>query len=1524
MKSISLIRPIALGIIAALGFPQIAVPATGAITVAQAPLLSSNPDAVNPNLFYILDDSGSMDWDFLPDWINYNASGGGIGSYCKTSNTTGTNTTCCVSASNSNQCMDVSATDTPVSRRGMPPFTNGDINGVYYNPSVTYLPPLDYKGVQQPNITNYTAVPVDGYGIQSSFTLNLLTSYPDLEYCTDGTFANCLRNDNYLLPGVVAGSTYNTAHMTDVSHVSGVSSATADFASGTPDAPTVKPAQAIGPYYYIIVPGEYCTSKKLSSCSTSYVPTGGFTVPARLRWCTAAGLATCQAQKTTTLATNYQFPRYPGILLSLYGYAKASITSAVAANASFVISSIKANGYELLASPITCSSSSSSCSTSSNTASVRNGNVARAIQNAIAANSSTTQFNADANGTVVNITAPAGTAYNSKALTINNGTTPTGLTVGNLGKFDNSGSASGVSVPGYFKRIDIVSGQTYGSLWTDSTGALYSSGGTGRTLVLDRSGRTDCSGGVCSYAQEMTNFANWYAYYHTRMQMTKTSISRAFSSLANNKYNVGLFTINSGAVAKSISGSSPNRYSNNRFLDIANWDDTQREYFYNTLFRVNPSGGTPLRNALSKAGLIFAHKLNGAADPMQESCQQNFAILSTDGYWNGAGGTRILANGTTTSMDDEDGSAPRPYLDAGGTPDTLADTAYFYYNTDLRQGAFNNCVSGQTGHDTCENNVRTALNDASPQSMITFTIGLGANGVMQYRDGYWGTSSIPNEDRPDDFAAVESGVTANSASGVCLWQANGSVCSWPTPVGDTPTAIDDLWHAAVNGHGQYVSAKNPKELSTGLLSALGSIKSARGAGAAATSSSPNISPNSNSIVTSYYYYQSNGAVDPPQPDWYSDLILQTVNASTGAISGTAWRAQPTLDSLTSASATSSTAGTSGRKIWMYSSYYSNNLKPFTWSTLTPSDPLSPGDLAQSCGSSKNEQACFTAAYANLSQYCASGIGCLTADQQSLAPGRLLVEYLRGDRYNENPANDNGQLYRIRSHLLGDIVNSEAVYVKNAPFIWDETLNPGYTSFYNAVQTRPATVYVTANDGMLHAFDASSGVERWAYIPSMVLPKLYQLADFNYSHQYYVNGSPVVGNASISGGWKTILVGGLDGGGVGYYALDVTDPSTPKGLWEFKQRSTNCGSSPVGKTDDCDLGYSFGNPVITKYCTSWSSGATMSGDVPIDGNCASYVWAVIVTSGTDNVSPGTGGGYLYVLNAATGAIIKKFATNVGNTTTPSNLGRINVRVNDISTDNAATVVYGGDMQGNLWRFNLLSGNVSRMISLGDTQPITAKPMVGIVSGKYHAVYFPTGRLMSSTSPYDDLGDTNQKGFYGLWDKDDGATWTVSQLSRASVSCDSSGACNGTVGAANVFGGSGGGWYLYFTQSGERSYTDPQIAFGAVIFTSAWPGGNACKPNGSGRLWALDYASGGAPGSSSKVAVATDGMSPRPAVVSVGGQIEVILPTDSGGAEPITSGNSGLSFSKPVPGWGASCAEPCQIKASRHAIWRLLSD
>ena len=763
----------------------------------------------------------------------------------------------------------------------------------------------------------------------------------------------------------------------------------------------------------------------------------------------------------------------------------------------------------------------------------------------------------------------------------------------------------------------------------------------------------------------------------------------------------------------------------------------------------------------------------------------------------------------------------------GGTPNTLADVAEYYYVHDLRTAALGNCT-GASGIDVCSNDVPSSGQDgASWQHMTTFTLGLGASGLMQFTQSYLTASS-------GDYYDVKNGTVANPSGGVCSWQSSGA-CNWPAPVSNTQTTIDDLWHAGVNGRATYFSATDPASLATGLSNALAGVSARLGASAAATTSNPNVTSGDNFVFSSTFTTM----------DWDGELYRQQIDLTSGVVQpdGTGkaqkfdinttatydWESQVQLDANGS------------RTIYTFSSSAGNKLKAFAWANLTAT-----------------EQAYFQVSnISTLSQFCTSGVTCLPAaskvDSASAgavgAGGANLVTFLTGDRSNEGVAADTTKYYRARAHLLGDIVNAEAVYVK-APQNqytdagYADAATTGVTDFITANASRQGMVYAASNDGMLHAFNATSGAETWAYAPSLVLPTLYKLADKNYTalHQYFVDGTPAVGDicpnapggTCTSSQWKTILVGGLNLGGRGYYALDITNPASPKALWEFT---------------DTNMGYTYGNPIITKL---------------VDGT-----WVVLVTSGYNNVSPGDGVGRLYVLNANTGALIRSISTTgVGSTTTPSGLAHINAWVNSTATDNTSLRAYGGDLLGNLWRFDI-NNNVGatgyeaeRLTTFYSnaagttTQPITTKPELGDVNGNA-VVFVGTGRFLGTS----DLSDTSAQSFYAVKDRLGSAALTPFPNPRASGSgfvqqtltvttCPTgSPATICTTGQTVRTGsknavdfGTGYGWYIDLPDSGERSNTDPTLALGTLAFTTNVPNVSACTAGGYSYAYFLDYRSG----------------------------------------------------------------------------------
>ncbi|SEB12142.1 pilus assembly protein [Variovorax sp. YR216] len=1073
---------------------------------------------------------------------------------------------------------------------------------------------------------------------------------------------------------------------------------------------------------------------------------------------------------------------------------------------------------------------------------------------------------------------------------------------------------------------------------------------------------------VASTATEAQNYANWYSYYRKRYLLMRTAMGRAISAL-DSSYRVGFSTISDKSA---VDGT-------NNFRDVKDFDATQKTNFYSSLYAASPSGNTPLRGALSKAGRYYAKKVSGQTyDPVQYSCQRNYALLSTDGYWNtGLESTNSPKFGpyqldNATLVGNQDGAEVRPMLDetvniltkvttysspatrsqisnkqsrtidwtkvtsatstgpgtqnnggtsttsctkkgyylstvkqrtatetqtqqfttpqvgtssytstvvttngvvtstsqttptianwandpnnpatvaitdtngagttsptitdpieppasaysaetttlscdknpslpsvgsthvdgswsptltytyttaqvssvvttsttqtpstSGGASNTLADVAEYYYATDLRDSTLNNCTSGSSGENVCSDIVRPAAGDNNTkQHMNTFTIGLGVSGTLPY-------------DR--NYLTQTSGAFADLKSGALNWPAPSE-----TSNGGNATNVDDLWHAAVNGRGQYYSALNAGLLADAINGVINSVQQVAGsASAASTSSLELVAGNNNQVYGASYTTVS----------WTGDLQAFPLSATDATITPTAtWSAQAKLDAL----------GVSSRKI-----YFSGigGLQSFAYGNLSTAQKTFFDNL---CSQTVVASQCATLS---------------TTDKTTANSGANLINYLKGDRTYESAvatastgiSATTSALYRKRDHVLGDIINGAPVHVGKPPFKYGDA---GYADFVTAQSTRTNVVYVAANDGMLHAFQAdataSGGTELWAYVPTAVLPNLYKLADSNYAnkHQYFADGAPVMGDIKVGNNWKTILVAGLNSGGSSYYALDITDPNNPVALWEFT---------------DANMGLTYGNPIITKRA---------------DGT-----WVVAFTSGYNNTS-GDGQGHLYVLNAATGAKLFDISTGVGSSSDPSGLAKINAWI-DNTSDNTAKRYYGGDLKGNLWRFDidkLVAPNQAAQqlakfqVNTTTPQPITTKPELAQVSGK-PVVVVGTGRYLGVT----DISDTTQQSIYAVKDPLTATSWGDVRADTADF-VQQTFTLNGTAAAAvsasvsntTVDWTAKGGWWVDMPHSGERVVTNMGLQFNSLVVSSAIPTGDACSSGGSSWLYFLNVTNGG---------------------------------------------------------------------------------
>ncbi len=914
--------------------------------------------------------------------------------------------------------------------------------------------------------------------------------------------------------------------------------------------------------------------------------------------------------------------------------------------------------------------------------------------------------------------------------------------------------------------------------------------------------RSDCAAApTCTYAEEVQNFANWFQYYRTRMMLAKAGVSRAFS-IQGADLRVGFATINTGS--RTLDGVT----SNGAMLrGVRAFAGTDRTDWFNLLYNANTSGSTPLRRASNYVGQYYGRSDNkgpwgndpGVNDTTGHSvCRQNYHILMSDGYWNGSSpsvGNVDNSNGPTITAPDGTTyryTPARPYRD--GYSDTLADVAMKYWLTDLRTDLVNAVPT-------------TTADNAFWQHMSTFTVGLGLVGTLD-----------PATDLPN--------LTDGSAS-------------WPSA---SSNQIDDMWHAAVNGHGRFFSAKNVNEFAAALADSLVEIKARQTTAAKAGLSSTKLQ-----IDTDIYQAGLNTG------DWSGSLFSTAISdgASGTVCPGTArgipcptpnWNAATVL---TNSIAADPAHYNTGRKIATYKPS-THAAAPFRWANL---------DAAQQTVMKTNPDDGTT---------------------ESTAIGMRRLDYLRGKA---------DGVFRLRSNYLGDITYSAPAHIgppkAGYPDDWngavvepEDAAGKAYSTFKSAHSSRSRMVYVGANDGMMHAFDATTGAEVFAYVPGEVygtvnvpnkdFGRINQLTSATYvsSHLYFVDGPISNEDVFYNNDWHSVIVGSLRGGGRGIYALDVTSATAAdeaavasKVLWEFTD------------ADDADLGLTFGTPYIARMQNG--------------------KWAVVVGNGYNNSSASgtastSGNAVLFILffdadltdgSWDLGTDYIKIDTRVGSTATPNGLA--SPTVTEVDADFIADYAYAGDLRGNMWKFDLTDSNpanwkvalgtVAAPVPLftataadGTPQVITTAPEVGAhSSGDGFMVYFGTGKLIE---PSDNLtvGQQTQT-VYGIWDKNGLAggfsafnrshlleqriTFESAVLGGYRVITDNPITWHDTAGVPISPVQKYLGWRmdLLNTQGGntdnrgERQITDMLLAGGRLIYTTAIPSDDPCDLGGDG--WAL---------------------------------------------------------------------------------------
>lgn len=908
--------------------------------------------------------------------------------------------------------------------------------------------------------------------------------------------------------------------------------------------------------------------------------------------------------------------------------------------------------------------------------------------------------------------------------------------------------------------------------------------------------RTDCTGNTCTWTQELQNYANWNLYHSTRVELARTGISLAFKSFPPYD-NLG----NELPANFRLGWGTLNRIETNSKLDagVSLFNQARKNAFYTWLYGSDtaPSGDTPSRLAMDRVGQYYSRSDSDGpwgtnpsyaststsasttggteAKTSHASCRRSNMMLLTDGYWNGASSS--LGNIDNTTGPTISGSTYKytpvaPFKDS--TSNTLADVAMKYWVNDLRTDL--------------ANNVPTPIGVDYPtwQNVTFYGIGLGIYGTLEQ------SSSV-------------------------LSQLTTGAISWPAATANTPSAIDDMWHAAINSGGAFLNAGDADTLTSSIGSMMAAISKISSSQSGVAVSGADLNIGTRKYTPQYTTGQWTGNVKATNLDPVTGNELSTVDPVTGKVRSNVWQV-----------------------------VYIDDASGETVSSI----PL-PADrniMVGNGASASPKAVAFT--------YSAMSAAGLTSLMTGTVDARL-INYLRGDFSDEGDAG----IYRTREAVLGDIVNSSPVFVKNSvDLFYDRTTVPGNGSYLAYLAAKKArtegVVFVGANDGMLHAFRDGpcelaapechptvspvapalppAGEEIFAYVPRAVLPNLHLLADKNYgksssgtyAHRYFVDGPLIETDAYFGGAWANVLVGTTGAGAKSVFALQVptVNPIALDGsslLWEISSSSTGFG----------ELGH-----VLSKVQT----GVLPTGE-----------WVAVFGNGYSSTS---GSAQLFVVNLQTGALIQRIDTVSG----PSNgLGGVTVVTN--SATGRIVGAYAGDLKGNLWKFDLSSttsgGGIVGLgglplLAVGSGQPITAAPAVIMKSGTFrdaskgYVVSVGTGKFFESS----DLSTTTQQSIYGIWDSDVFGATSASTTNLITTANKASKLVKGTGSVLTqilVDWSTKRGWYIDLGNStstsnkGERVvYPVTNLAGNYIAVDSISPSNvstNACTRSEQGTAW-----------------------------------------------------------------------------------------
>ena len=901
--------------------------------------------------------------------------------------------------------------------------------------------------------------------------------------------------------------------------------------------------------------------------------------------------------------------------------------------------------------------------------------------------------------------------------------------------------------------------------------------------------------------EEIQNFANWFTYYRSRLLASRGGIGAAFAEQGED-LRIGFGTINQGTTT--VDGLNTRSIING----VRAFTGADRTSFFSLLYdRATPPANTPLRRALDDVGQYFTRTDNrgpwggtpGTNDTTPHvQCRASYTILMTDGYWSPQDAYRAST------------------ADARDNNDNTNGPTHANPNTD-------NYVERRDGTDYNSYIVEDPFDDSHSNTLADVAMYYWKNdlrpdlqnklAVKQQGDGDQDIANPAYWQHMTTFG-VGLGVTG-SQDADAAYQAvkDGTDITWPNPFNSSPAKIDDLLHASINSRGGFFSAADPDEFATELKNILNSIASDEASSSSAVA-------NTTRLDTDTLVYQAKFSSD----NWSGQLLAyETDDVGEIDVDNPKWDADDEFPA--------------SRKIFTYipGNGAAAGGIDFEWAEL----------------SAAQKAALNTDIFGVVDGFGEERLNYLIGDVTETGP----VANPFRSRVSEDEDDQDGY------DILGDIVNSDPVFVGTGDFGYgrrssglDDAIKTKYAEFRGAssYQERTQMIYVGANDGMLHGFNARTGREEFAYVPNAVFSKLSALTSRDYTHDYYVDGSPNVGDAYIDGNWKTVLTSTLGAGGKAIFALDITKPgsmSSSNVMWETEADPTDA--------DLKHMGVMLGKPTV----------------VPTYSGRNGEGWIVLVGNGYNSTDHKA---VLMVLSAEDGSVIKAIDTGVGSAAEPNGLATpLPV---DLDGDRIVDYVYAGDLHGNLWKFDLTGNSNNWDVALASggkpaplfqacegtgactaatRQPITVQPTIASTEGGVIILfgtgkYFETGDETVGSSP-------RTESLYGIFDcakcnKTVKKTELVQQEITNELDNNTANILDDDLRFSSnkdVDISSGDkGWYMdLITPSasngaGERVVANPVLVFGRIIFVTFIPDSDPCNFGGSSWLMELNPTTGGA--------------------------------------------------------------------------------